>query len=310
MTKLNVALIGLGKMGSLHLQALARLKQEGMINKIVCVDVVPRREAEVFCTEFYRTSFKDYNPVNIDIAFIATPTVTHKEAIFKMLEYNIHVFVEKPAVTDIDSLYNIIRTAKSRGLRIFAGHIERVNSVVKFLKNILSELHENVTGFITVRFNRTPPYPKNYVNVLWDLLIHDLDIMVYLFNVKSSDNINIVSRIIHQGPDNVPYKCYVSYTIGDIVGFSSAGWVKEDYALRRLLIICEDYAIEADLYTRKVMQLLRNREVVVSQIPPEDPIYVEDKTVLEGLLNEQDTIFDLENLIPTYELVYRIEKGL
>ena len=310
MTRLNVALIGLGKMGSLHLQALNKLKQEGLVDKIVCVDIAPRENIASLCDELHRCSYDKYTPKNIDIAFIATPTITHESAICRMLEYNVHVFVEKPAVTDINSLHNIVNAARRRDVRIFAGHIERVNTVVRFIKDSLANDKQPIS-IVTIRFNKVPAAPINYVNVLWDLLIHDIDIVVYLLDIRDSRNVDIVSRILQSGTENIPYKCHVHYLINkSITVYSTAGWVQEDYALRRLTVICEDHALEADLYTRTIIKFIKNREIELINLPPDDPVYQEDKIVLEGLVKEEKTILDLENLTTTYELIHHIEKGL
>ncbi len=310
MSRLNVALIGLGRMGRLHLSALHRLRGEGLVNKIVCVDVAPREDLEKLCSEVMRTSFENFNPSDIDIVFIATPTITHEKVIRKMLEHNVHVFVEKPAVTDVNTLRDIIGLARKRNLRVFSGHVERVNSVVNLVKEILQEHRGDIVEIVTLRFNKAPTTPENYVNVLWDLLIHDIDIMVYIFNISNVDNFRMLSKAVKLGPGNIAHKCCVTYSIGDIVTFSSVGWVEEDYTLRRFLIIREQDSIEADLYGRRVRRVVRKRQLVELEAPLIDSVYVEDKIVLEGLIEKRCTIFDIENLVPTYEILHRIEKGL
>ncbi len=111
----------------------------------------------------------------IDAATVATPTVTHFDFARRLLERGKHVLVEKPFTETPEQAHELCRLAQQRGLVLQVGHIERFNPA-------LSALEARITRPRFIEASRLSPYPGRSldVGVVLDVMIHDLEIVLYL----------------------------------------------------------------------------------------------------------------------------------
>src|SRR5262249_25057441 len=111
----------------------------------------------------------------VDAAIVATPTVSHAEIGCDLMRAGIDVLVEKPIAHDLESATRLIETARACGRILQVGHLERYNPAVLALEKIVSrplffEIH---------RLNLFSPRSLD-VDIVLDLMIHDLDIVLNL----------------------------------------------------------------------------------------------------------------------------------
>ncbi len=120
-----------------------------------------------------------------DAAILAAPTYTHCDLAKKILPYS-HLLIEKPIALTLNDAQIIIEMAKEYKRTLQVGHIERFNPVVSALKTMLQELpqEEQLIDFSAKRIGPGPPCPQSYHGVGLDLLIHDIDIAMYLLDAK------------------------------------------------------------------------------------------------------------------------------
>jgi UDP-N-acetylglucosamine 3-dehydrogenase len=184
----RILLIGAGKMGSNHLRVLSAEKNL-QIAGVVEPFLKPGLPAGV---KLY-TSLSQVDPNSFDAALIATPTETHFEVAKQLIELKKDLLVEKPLASTPDQANELIDRAKTAGIKLFVGHVERSNPAVKRLKEIIAKGW--IGKPIHCSFTRVGGYPQNVKsgnNVLLDLAVHDLDVFQYLFG-----SFNVKSSIIH-----------------------------------------------------------------------------------------------------------------
>jgi predicted dehydrogenase len=111
----------------------------------------------------------------VDAAIIAAPTVMHAEIGCALLESGIDVLIEKPLAPDLAAADRLIETAAKHGCILQCGHLERFNPAVQALEGI-------VTLPLFFEIHRMSVFsPRSLdVDVVLDLMIHDLDIVLSL----------------------------------------------------------------------------------------------------------------------------------
>jgi predicted dehydrogenase len=173
MTPLRAAVIGVGYFGSRHADKLVRLP--GVRLEYV-VDADPARAAAIAGKTGARatTSFRDVLGA-VDIATVAVPTQAHAEVAEALLGAGIHVLIEKPLTATLAEADRVVAAAASRGLVLRVGHLERFNPALAAVRDRISEPRY-------IECERLAPFkPRGTdVDVLLDLMIHDLDIVLAL----------------------------------------------------------------------------------------------------------------------------------
>jgi predicted dehydrogenase len=173
LNKIRVAVIGAGVFGRHHLRVLSQSLNATLVG---VVDADPERAAmaaaEHNCLTFATLGeLKD----NVDAAVVAVPTSQHAEVGCELLESGIDLLVEKPIEADLASARRLVDTAAEHERILQIGHLERFNPAVAALKKIT-----NVPLFFEIhRLSLFSPRSLD-VDVVLDLMIHDLDIVLDL----------------------------------------------------------------------------------------------------------------------------------
>ncbi|UTA46732.1 Gfo/Idh/MocA family oxidoreductase [Simiduia sp. 21SJ11W-1] len=170
MNKLNTAVIGVGYLGKFHAQKYASLPNS---NLVAVVDANPEN-SQAISREHGCEALTDYRELfgRVDAVSIAAPTVYHYQIAKDCLEHGIHVLIEKPITVTVAEADELIELARARGLLIQVGHLERFNAA-------LLALGDRLGAPKFIESHRLAPFnPRaNDVNVVLDLMIHDIDII-------------------------------------------------------------------------------------------------------------------------------------
>jgi predicted dehydrogenase len=172
-TKIRVAVIGAGVFGRHHLRILG---QSAGAELAGVVDIDAGR-AEAAASEYGCPSYPSIESLagKIDAAIVAAPTSNHAEIGCALLENGIDVLVEKPIARDLVSARLLVDTAARHNRILQVGHLERFNPAVTALKKIV-----RLPLFFEVhRLSLFSPRSLD-VDVVLDLMIHDLDIVLDL----------------------------------------------------------------------------------------------------------------------------------
>ncbi len=174
MKEIRVAVIGVGYAGTIHARKLLSMPEA----KLALVVDVDRKRAEKVGKELnvpYCMSLNDGQLSEVDAAVVSVPAKNHYEVARPLVMEGKHVLIEKPFVTSISEGEELIELARKKGVLIGVGHSERFNPVTKILANELRS-----PGFI--EGDRLSPFTNRCldVDVVLDLMIHDLDILTHL----------------------------------------------------------------------------------------------------------------------------------
>jgi predicted dehydrogenase len=163
-SRLRAAVVGCGAFGQNHLRVIG---QSAEAELTATVDPDPQRKA----------TFTDWRELigKVDVAVVATPTIAHAEVGVGLLENGIDVLVEKPIAASMEEAQRLLDAARTHGRILQAGHLERFNPGVLALERIVTiplffEIH---------RLSMFAPRSLD-VDVVLDLMIHDVDIVLSL----------------------------------------------------------------------------------------------------------------------------------
>jgi predicted dehydrogenase len=168
--KIRVGVVGAGQFGQNHCRVV---RQSERAELTAVADIDPARAA---ITDFRRLEGQ------VDAAIVATPTSAHAEIGCWLLEHGIDVLVEKPMAPDLESADRLIAAAERHGRVLQVGHLERFNPAV-------AALEQRVTLPLFFEIHRLSVFsPRSLdVDVILDLMIHDIDIVVSLARAEPAE---------------------------------------------------------------------------------------------------------------------------
>lgn len=177
---LKVGIIGLGHLGTIHLQQWLTLP--GV--EIIGIFDINFQHALKISEQYQVKAFENAEELMAlsEAIDIVTPTVNHFEWASLAIQQNKHIFIEKPMTQDLEEARILVEMVEKHGIKCQIGHVERYNPAILSLKNYkLNPLF--------IESHRLSPFnPRGTdVSVIMDLMIHDIDILLHLIpsEVKS-----------------------------------------------------------------------------------------------------------------------------
>jgi predicted dehydrogenase len=178
--KPRVAVIGAGAFGKNHVRVLHQLEQAELAG-VLDPDLARANDA---ATAYGCPIFENLEQLaaNADAAIVASPTITHADLGCRLMELGLDVLVEKPIAQDIASARRLVEAARSHDKILQIGHLERFNPAVIALgaaitRPLFFEIH---------RMSEFSPRCLD-VDVVLDLMIHDIDIVLALTGQKPEE---------------------------------------------------------------------------------------------------------------------------
>ncbi len=177
MNKIKTAVIGVGYLGKFHAQKYASLDNSDL------VAVVDANEDNVkkIAAQNNTVGLTSYESLlgKVDAVSIAAPTSLHYKIAKDFLQNGSHVLIEKPITVTVEEADELIAIAKQNNLLIQVGFLERFNAAILEMDKALNEP-------MFIESHRLAPFNPRAtdVNVVLDLMIHDIDIIL---NIVKSD---------------------------------------------------------------------------------------------------------------------------
>ncbi len=176
----RVAVAGCGQFGANHARVLAEL---GVLAGVYDVDLV--RAAEV-ANQHNTVVYEKLDEIAADAIVVAVPTAAHADVGVALLERGLDVLVEKPIARTLAEADRLILAAEKHGRILQCGHLERFNPAVVAARKILTR----PLFFEVHRMSVFSPRSLD-VDVVLDLMIHDLDIVLTLAGDRLGGNLEI-----------------------------------------------------------------------------------------------------------------------
>jgi predicted dehydrogenase len=180
MAQMRLAVVGAGQFGKNHCRVV---HESGRARLCAVVDTDGERAAAA-AAQYRAEALTDWRELRgkVDAAVVAAPTTLHEEIGRGLMEAGIDCLVEKPIATDLDAAARLVDAAERHGRILQVGHLERFNPGVVELERratlpLFFEIH---------RLNLFSPRSLD-VDVVLDLMIHDVDIVLALTKAEPAE---------------------------------------------------------------------------------------------------------------------------
>ncbi|MEE8327158.1 MAG: Gfo/Idh/MocA family oxidoreductase [candidate division NC10 bacterium] len=264
-----MGVIGVGHVGQHHARIYRELPGVELAG---IADIDPARLQEVKRVA-KAPVFQDYRELfgHVDGVSLAVPTHLHAQIARECLDRGVDVLVEKPMTQTLEEAEELTDLAKQRGRILQVGHVERFNGAVRALHRIVK-----TPGFIEC--HRLSPFPQRGtdVDVILDLMIHDIDIILSL--VKSPvSQVNAVGVPVLTDRVDIS-NARLEFASGCVANVTASRVSIE--RLRKIRIFQPDTYISLD-YASQEITLFRRLPPDLASQPPQLPQIVREEVVVE-----------------------------
>ena len=176
------AVIGVGAFGRNHARVYRQLADEGFPVRLVAVVDSDTSRADAVAREFGCRAFGSVEQLvatfqEIQAASVAVPTIHHLETAQRLMEAGIDVLIEKPVATSLAETDHLIRLSQKLERMVQVGHLERFNPAVRAVLPVITR----PMFFEVHRLSVFTPRSLD-IDVVLDLMIHDLDVVLSFVN--------------------------------------------------------------------------------------------------------------------------------
>lgn len=250
---LRIAVIGVGALGKHHARILAELPDVRLAG---VVDINESR-AQQIAASVKAPWFTNASSVlgEVDAVTIAVPTESHLEVALPFLQRGIAVMVEKPLARDVGEAEGMIAAARSGGAVFGVGHTERYNPAVAAVRPLIDH-----PGFIEVHRLGTFPDRSLDIDVVFDLMIHDLDVVLSIVPSEVASVEAVGVAVLTARPDIANAR--LRFASGCIANITASRISKD--RVRKIRVFQRDAYLSVDYAAQEVerWRLVRGNGVV------------------------------------------------
>lgn len=188
---IRVCVVGLGRAGKFHLASIEKIENLEL-HSVVDVDAgLAEREAESRGCKWSTELTEVLKSEELDAVIVSSPTDAHFQYICDSLRAGKHVFTEKPVGHTVEEINTCFELAEVNRRAIHLGFQRRFDKNFKALRRRLPELGDARIVKVSSRDNPQPSYEylKISGSIFHDMLIHDFDMLLFLFGTKQPETI-------------------------------------------------------------------------------------------------------------------------
>lgn len=268
MKKIRAAVIGVGYLGRFHAQKYAALPGCELL-AVADSSEAARNSVAAVVRAGSRPDFRELLG-EVDAVSVVTQTPSHFEIAAQFLRHGAHVLVEKPITETVEQARELIGLARAANLRLQVGHLERFNAAI-----LAAEPHLREPRFLECQ--RLAPFRERGtdVNVVLDLMIHDIDIIQSIVGspIVSIDAVGtpVFSEEIDIANARLRFAngCVANATASRVS-------LKTE---RKLRVFQDDAYLSMDLQ-QKILTVIRKREAGAA--PGALPVVIEEQNLDQG----------------------------
>ena len=300
--KIKVGVVGIGHLGNYHLQKYQKIESSEII---AVADMFPDRAQKA--ANLYQCSyFEDYRAMigKVDAVSIAVPTSDHYKVARDFLTAGVDVLIEKPICATLDEADDLISLAEKKKLVLQVGFVERFNPAIMAVDKVIQKP-------LFIESHRLHPFFERGtdVDVILDLMIHDLDIVVKFVNspvtaVEAvgvpilSDKIDIANTRISFSSGctaNITASRISAKTMQKMRFFSPEGYHSVDCQKREILSLSK-------IKNEAGQQIVQNNIEVGSH----DPLEEEIRSFIEAVIHRSQPVVSGEDARKSLALAVEI----
>jgi predicted dehydrogenase len=300
-----VAVIGVGAFGRNHARVYHQLAQQGEAVRLVGIVDANPANADAVAREFGCRAFGSVDQLitthsEVQAASVAVPTVHHGATARALMEASIDVLVEKPLAGSLAEADELVRMARSLGRIGQVGHLERFNPAVRATAALITR----PMFFEVHRLSIFTPRSLD-VDVVLDLMIHDLDVVLSFVNSPVKE-IRAVGMPILSGKTDIANVrlefesgCVANFTasrvsterVRKIRFFQPRQYVSLDYSRQDVLV----FSVGADGEAPGTPSVNPQIKVVKPPIVAEEPLQAELRSFLESVRTRKQPVVSFED---------------
>lgn len=250
MTRLRMAVIGVGHLGQHHARILAGMPD---VHLVGVVDANPD-QARAIASKLGTAAYSTCEPLvgQVDAVSVVTPTIYHYEVAAAFLRAGTPVLVEKPVCRTVAEADELIRLAAAAGVPFQVGHIERFNPAFE-------ELMKRPISPKFIEAERHGPFTGRSVDIgaVLDLMIHDLDLLLALVGSRVR-TVAAVGAAVFGGHEDM-VNARLEFENGCIAHVTASRITR--LPKRRLRIWAPEGYAGIDFVTRKLVLVQQSEEV-------------------------------------------------
>ena len=237
----RIVVIGAGAMGSNHSRSIAM--NDGLeLAGVVDLDLGRARQV---ADRFGSTAHSDIDAAlageDIDGVVIATTTAAHFETAKQMIERGMPLFVEKPITDDLGLTRSLVELSERARTVLMCGFVERFNPAVR---TALGMLDEPMKHFMSTR--HSPVNPRATASVVYDLLIHDIDLALAFHGRDSSmPSVDSIGWFPQGSSVDEISDCLLKFDDGSIASLSASR--QGQRKVRDIRVVTDTHLFEIDL---------------------------------------------------------------
>lgn len=304
----DAGVIGVGAMGANHARVYSELQDVNLVG----VADADSEQAQSVADEYGAAVMDRADLLSaVDVVSIAVPTELHYELGVEAVEAGVDLLIEKPYVDEYQRGVDLASKAEAAGVTLQVGHIERFNPAVRVVTDLAPEL-----DIISVDVRRLgPPVDRGGSDsVVFDLMVHDLDILLSLVD---SD----VKEISANGRDKRHVSAQLTFDNGTIGDLTASRLTQQK--VRTLGITAMECQVNVDFidqsveihrqslpeYIQQNGDVRYRQESVIERpmVKNGEPLKAELRSFVDAARNGTEPVVTAEDGLRVLELAERVE---
>ncbi len=300
---IHVAVVGVGAFGRNHARVYQQLAKEGVSVRLVGVVDSDTSRADAVAREFGCRGFGSVDQLltthsEVEAASVAVPTVHHLSTARQLMEAGVDVLIEKPLAGSLAEADELIRIARQENRIAQVGHLERFNPAVRATLPVITR----PMFFEVHRLSVFTPRSLD-IDVVLDLMIHDLDIVLSFVKSPVKEIRAVGLPILSSKVDIANVR--IEFDSGCVANFTASRVSTE--LVRKLRFFQPKQYVSLD-YRRQDAMVFSvggdgsgtpsvNPEIQVAKLPmvQEEPLHAELKSFLDSVQQRSRPMVDLED---------------
>jgi predicted dehydrogenase len=314
----RVGVIGVGTMGQRHCRVYSNLRHAQLVGLL---DANLETGYQV-AKQYGVTAFEQMDDLLecVDAVSLAVPTPLHFDFAVHCLARGIHVLIEKPMTETIDQAEKLTRIAEGSGLVVQVGHIERFNPTYTELKNVLDDM-----SVLAINVRRLSAYlgSNTDVDVILDLMIHDIDLLLDLVGTEPT-SVSAYGLTAFSGvADHVV--AHLRFATGPLASVTASRVTEQK--VRCIEVTAREAYIEADLLNKAISvhrrtsgeYLNQNRRGVKYRqesllerihVPTFEPLFLQLQSFVDCVLQNRPSIVSVRDGLRALRLAVAVRDSL
>jgi len=283
MKKLKTAVIGTGFWGKNH----ARVYKELAETELLAVCDIDESRASSIAKQFNVTPYTSIEKMlkkeDIEAASVCTWSTSLAQEAIKVVENGRHVLVEKPMAANTKQAEKLVNTAEKMGVHLTVGFLMRFIPGLQQMKKAVET--ESIGELVCATAKRVSQWPERIgdVGVVKDTAIHDIDVMLYLFNQQPIAVYAKTGRMKHNKFED--YAQIMLTFEGGKNAFVESNWLTP-YKTRVLVATGSDAIMKLDYMTQE-LTIENAKETVQPRYETQEPLKLELKHFANCILNKE-----------------------